>query len=239
MNRIQPNRCLFLNLWHCAVLFSAQFAAGQGTFQNLNFESASVPNIRSDQTAFVLTTDALPGWTTYSGPYQQSQVLYNGISLGGALVSLVDRHTLGYSNNVIGGSFTVTLDSGSIFINGNQILVSAAIAQSGMIPGGSMSLRFDASWNVGALSVTFGGHVLPFYALSSGPNYTRYGADVSAFAGQSAELRFTEQPNPPPSVFTIAFLDNIFISPEAIPEPSVLGLFGLVALLFGWRLRSR
>jgi hypothetical protein len=210
---------------------------GQGSFQNLDFESAIVPNVPPNQSVQVLTTDALPGWTAYAATYQQSRVWYNYLSGGGALVSLVDLHTQFYSNSVIGGYFTATLDSGSIFINGNQTLVSAAIAQPGTVPSGARSLVFDASWNVSALQVTFGGQALPFYALSSGSNYTTYGADVSALAGQTGELRFTEQPNPPPSVFTIVFLDNIQFSDVVVPEPSTIGLFALGGLFLGWWLR--
>jgi hypothetical protein len=223
-----------------ALLLSVAGGLGQGTFQNLDFESANVPVVPSSQPVQVLTSDALPWWTVYAGPYQQSQVGYNGVSAGGTLVSIIDLHTQGFNNRVIGGNFTVTLDSGTFFVNGNQqIVASAAIAQSGTIPVGTRSLMFDASGGVSELVVTLGGQGLPFGALSSGANFTTYGADISAFVGQTAELRFTEQPNAAPDIFKIAFLDDIQFSPTSVPEPGVFGLFTLGALLLGWRVLGR
>ena len=148
MSRIQLKKCCFTNCLYYAALFSAQIAVGQGTFQNLNFESATVPVVPPNQPVQVLTTDALPSWTVYADIYQQSQMWYNGESAGGALVSIIDLHTFALSNDVIGGSFTVTLDSGTYFINGdiNQgIVASAAIAQTGTIPNGMKTLLFKFS----------------------------------------------------------------------------------------------
>jgi hypothetical protein len=228
-------KCLYI-ICFCATLTSVQVAIGQGNFQNLNFESANVPVVPSSQPVQVLTSDALPWWTVYAGPYQQSQVWYNGVSAGGTLVSIIDLHTQGFNNRVIGGNFTATLDSGTFFVNGNQqIVASAAIAQSGTIPVGTRSLMFDASGDVSELLVTLGGQVLAFGALSSGANFTTYGADVSAFVGQTAELRFTEQPNAAPDIFKIAYLDDIQFSPTSVPEPGVFGLSVLAALLLCWR----
>jgi hypothetical protein len=206
-------------------------AQGQGTFQNLNFESGSVPNVPSDQPVFINAIAGLPGWTAYVGTNQVAQVLYNGISSGGALVGVVDRHTAYYSNNVIEGNFTATLDSG--YNPNDGIVESAAIAQPGVVPGTARSLVFSAGGHVSPLLVTFNGQNLPFILLSTGPNYQTYGADISAFAGTSGELRFTEQPIAPP-VWPIAYLDNIQFSSQFIPEPSVFGLFALAGVLFGW-----
>src|SRR6266566_5233969 len=68
-------------------LASSVIGLAQGTFQNLDFESAVVPVLASDQPAFVPFTNAFPGWIGYSGTNQFSVALYNGYSLGAALVS--------------------------------------------------------------------------------------------------------------------------------------------------------
>jgi len=221
----------------CFWLATACALHGQGSFQNLGFELASVPSIPPYH-ALVPATDALPGWIVYAGPYQQTQIWYNGVSAGGALVTIIDANDPYAADDIMEGKFTVTLGSGVYYIDPyTAISTSAAIAQTGTIPAGTKTLLFDARWYHSALQVTFSGQVLPFYALSSGSNYTRYGADVSALAGQTAELRFTELINPaPPPVGVVTYLDDIEFSPESIPEPSTVGLFVLGALLLACRL---
>jgi hypothetical protein len=66
--------------------------------------------------------------------------------------------------------------------------------------------------------------------------YTLYGADVTAFAGLTAELRFTALPRPSPPIISTLFVDSIVFSNQPIPEPSVFGLFAFGVLLLGWRL---
>src|SRR5581483_341096 len=235
------------NLPGILIIMAAQFAGwnvfGQGTLQNLNFESANgLPNLGPAQTAFVPFGNALPGWTGYvGGTNQATQALYNSISAGGALISLIGRSSGSYSNAVIAGNYTATLDAGEFTdMNGVNYFAPAAIAQAGTVPATAQSLRFAAAGNVaGALAVTFNGQNVNFYPLSAGANYEIYGADISAFAGQTGELRFTENSivsNP----FAIATLDNIIFSTSSIPEPGTCGLILCGAVVFGvnrWRKR--
>jgi len=82
------------------------FAFGQGTFQNFDFESATIvtaypPNI-------ILTSDALPEWTVFDGTNQLSIILYNGgsaVSLWGAGYALDGNFSVGFST---GGSISQT-----------------------------------------------------------------------------------------------------------------------------------
>ena len=106
-----------------------------------------------------------------------------------------------------------------------------AIAQTGDIAPSALSLRFSAS-GAQYLSVSFNGVNLPFSQVGTGPNYGLFAADVSQFAGQSGELRFTEQAVP---TSPLVILDNIFFSPTAIPEPSVLGMLATGAVFLAWR----
>ena len=211
----------------------------QGTFRNLNFESATVPNVPPNLPVLLNASDAVPGWTVYIGTNQSSQVWYNGISAGGAFVSIIDRHTAYVGNRVISFNFTATLDSGIAFFGGTGIPVSAALAETGLIPGFAHSLLFGASGDVSAMRVTFNGQDLPFVMIGTGPNYQMYGADISSIAGQTGELRFTELPITPPT-FPIAFLDAIQFSQFSVPEPTTPALLAVGGLMLAlWMFRRR
>ena len=202
---------------------------GQGTFQNLGFESATIPQPQPPG-GYVPLSDAFPGWTGYIHTNQTALAGYNFVSAGGAVISLITPTTPSYGDRVIAGNYTATLSAGYF---GPPVPVSVSIAQSSLVPVMVQSLRFSASSFVGDLTVTFNGQNIPFYPLGAGPNYQNYGANIGSFAGQTGELRFTENPGANP--FAFVWLDDIFFSPAPIPEPSVLGLFGLGAVLLGWR----
>ena len=222
----------------CLMLLSCGIRVhGQGTFQNLNFELANNLPSGSSPTS-VPVANAFPDWTVYvAGTNQLTQVFYNGISGGSALVTLIGRNASTWSNQVIAGNYTATLDAGEYT---GDIDTSAAIAQTGLVPASAQSLRFYGSLDpFGGLTVTFNGQNLPFYPLSAGANYEIYGADISPFADQTGELRFTQNPNAS-NPFAIAFLDNISFSVNPIPEPGTCGLILCGAVAFGvsrWRKR--
>jgi hypothetical protein len=122
---------------------------------------------------------------------------------------------------------------------------NASISQSGTIPANAMSLEFKA-WSMlpdATLSVSFAGNSLSPVALSSGAGpsgqgYTLYGADISAYAGQTGQLQFTD-------VFSDQGLngielDDITFSTNvvAVPEPNTLALIlmgGLALAARCWR----
>src|SRR6185369_11828024 len=80
----------------------------------------------------------------------------------------------------------------------------------------------------GGLVVTFDGQPLSFSLLDTEANFSIYGANISAFAGQTGELRFTL-----PWLRGAEMIDNIQFSSNIIPEPSVLSLCGIcIACLF-------
>jgi len=208
-------------------------ALGQGSFQNLNFESALIDQTHAP--GGVSTTDALPGWTAYSSTNQATQVLFNDFCLGATCISLLGTNSVFVSP--IEGGFSVLLQGG---VSGPGTLhpTAASIRQTGLVPALSRSIRFKAQLDTfgvpGVFSVSLDGVNIPYVSLSSGPNYTLYGGDISAFAGRTAELGF--------SVFggagidySVWNLDSIEFSSLAIPEPSVIGLSALGAMLLGWR----
>jgi hypothetical protein len=208
---------------------------GQGTFQNLNFDSADIPPSTAPG-AFVSASAGLPDWTVYLfqpgvGIEPGSQIFYDSVSLGGATVAINDANT-GFGFAPLQGSFSAVLFGGAF-------LQSATISQTGLVPSGTLSLQAFMQWSGAAPVIMVGGQTINMLPLQTFPNYTLYGGDISTFAGQVAALSFTEPPpadNPPSELI----LDNIQFSDQTVPEPGVFGLFALGAVLVGWRgLRRR
>jgi hypothetical protein len=200
------------------VVLTAQVEA-QGTFQNLNFESANVSGYSPDTE--IPIGDALPGWSGYYGSSQTSQAGYDVISIGAAVISVIDNNAPAFQP--LQGNY-------SAFLFGAEG-VSASISQTGIIPPGTESILMDA-WSYNASPVVaINGQAINVIPLQTFANYTLYGGTVpSSDVGQSVTLSFTD-PAPAvggPSEFE---LDNISFSPNAVPEPSPLALTGLGALL--------
>jgi hypothetical protein len=207
----------------------------QGTFQNLNFEAASIPN-GTQPGSLLPTTAALPGWGAYlgsgSGSNALAQIPYDDFSLGGPLLSVLDTN--------VGLSFVPLQGKYSTGLFGGQG-VGATIYQTGLVPVGTRSLKLAAYSPNLPFIVTLGGqgiNLVPLSVISrSGfpASYTIYGGDISSFAGQSVQLSITEPSptgTPPPSEL---LLDNIVFSPDSVPEPSAFSLFALGAVVLGWR----
>jgi hypothetical protein len=123
-----------------------------------------------------------------------------------------------YGIEAIQGNYSIFLQGGSFAVPSTSY---SSIGQTGQIPSNAKSLIY---WG-GALQVTFNGQPLAPYAIGTGPNYTIWGADISAYAGQSGQLQFTA------TWQTSGILDNIQFSSVSVPEPSSRDLI-LISLLF-------
>ena len=185
----------------------------QGTFVNLDFESPVLPLI-GDGFSQVPITNALPGWTGYINGNAVDRVLYNNISLGGSSVSLLDSLSPFPALVPIQGNYSVYLAAG------------AGIGQTGQIPNGAASLVF-LSKPFSAFNVSFGGQLISMLQSGTSGNNIIMAGDISRFAGQTGELLFAGG----------GLFDDIQFSNQPIPEPNMLGLFGLGALLFAWRVK--
>ena len=196
-------------------------------FINLNFEAANL-SVYGAGPAIVPATNGIPGWRAYVSGIQFNQVIFNSIALDEPAVTI--QGTNSTSLTPIQGNFSVFLQGGSAFANGTN----SAIGQTGQIPSNALSLIF---WGyISQTGVLFGNQTLSLITLGSTANYDIYGADISAFAGQTGQLLFTA------SKLSGALIDNIQFSSSAIPEPSTLALSALGALLIGfgrWRNSSR
>ena len=196
-------------------------------FENLDFESAVVTGF---PVGYPLPVEnALPGWNAYYNGVPTSTVWHNTESLGSGIIAINDANYL-YGFVPLEGTYSVGLQG----FGG-----SASIGQSGIIPSDSLSVIFlFRNENVSDFEVSFKGHVLSYSAIISESTYKVCAADISEFAGQTGELRFTE------SNYGRAIIDDIHFSTKAIvvPEPGTVGLFALGALAmagrFLWRKRS-
>jgi hypothetical protein len=123
----------------------------------------------------------------------------------------------------------------SVLLQGGGTAPYASISQTGFVPVSAESLDFKAERfgvGVGTLQVSLGGQNLSYFALSNGPNYTLYGADISAFAGQTEQLTFSALDDQYPNNWAI---DDIQFSSEPVPEPTTFALAALGGLLLGFR----
>lgn len=200
-------------------------AAGQGTFQNLGFENTTLTVFVTNPWGPYYTTNAtIPGWDwsphgTFGFGDPNTNVAFNGMALDAPAVTL---HGTNSFLPAIRGSYSILLQGGTTaggLVYGNTN--GASVFQTGQIPADSLSLIYLGS---GAVRVSFNGQTLPGIAVGSTANSTIWGADISGYAGQSGELRFTA-----PWLST-GMLDSILFSPTAIPEPSVLALSGIFVL---------
>jgi len=195
---------------------------GQG-FVNLDFEDSYIVGFNTG-TAYVV------GWKAY-GAYQAvndsggTTLWYNNETFDAANASL---EGVNYFRPAIDGQYSIYLQGGTV-AGGIYGISGAAIGQTAQIPATAKSITYWSSG--GHLVVTFDGQLLSFNSLGTGANHSVYGADISAYAGQTGELRFTA-----PWLRGGDMIDNIEFSSVAIPEPSVLSLFGICIACLFWRM---
>ena len=204
-----------------ALLLSARGASAQGTFQNLDFESATIVPVPGDPNGLVEWGAAMPHWTGYIGGNTVDRLVHNGIALSLASMGIFgpDFPTPGNFQ----GHYFVQLKPG-LDPGGSGQTVGTTIAQNGTVPNVAASIQFYAK--AAAYLVTFAGHEIPTTLLGgSSSTYFVYGGDISSYAGQMGELRF----------FGTGYLDNIQFSDQPIPEPGLFSLLTLGTLLLGWR----
>ncbi len=212
------------------VFLSDVFA--QGTFQNLDFEAVrNVPVFDPHNHPWLMpAADALPSWACYVGAGQVWFAVYNDLALDGASLGILTNASLGVPAGFVVGRYCVSLQYG-VVATGPQgsVYDTVSIAQSGQLPATAQSIRLRGT---GGLSVSFAGNIIPLALLTSQTGYGVYGGDISPFAGQTGELRFT-------SYTHFGYLDDIQFSAEPIPEPSALRFAVVGLLVLAGRFRPR
>jgi hypothetical protein len=210
------------------VLLGFLSANGQGNlFQNLDFELANPGQTVESPNGYpvaynVPVANALPYWNVNYGDVQQNTVNLNSPGLGSTLVTLV-----GEGWPAIDGNY-------SVLLQGGETASAASITQSGKIPSGTESLYFEAQPGGGSLDVLIGTQVVSFGAVGTGANYTLYGANISAWAGDTEQLIFSALEDfSGPNNWE---LDDIAFSTTAVaPEPGTLALMLMGGVVFGAR----
>lgn len=217
----------------CSIVCSSLRLCAQPAFQNLDFESAHVPDLPPETYEYVPFSDALPGWTGYFGTNPATTALQNTLTLGLYSVSILgpDFTFPGGGVQILDGQYSAMIQAGE---NPPNPPVPTSIAQTGLVPFGSHSIQMSVWGNlpsdINGLSVTLGGQPISLLVVAESlHNYTVYG-DVSSFAGQTLELRITASPLPTDSNTTFE-LDDISFSPAYVPEPRMAALLVMGALL--------
>jgi hypothetical protein len=203
---------------------SATFeSACAGTFSNLDFEASPVaPNAEPSEAA--PTSELFPSWTVRFGESVQTTGFINQILLGGDTVALIAANAP--NRFLVEGTH-------SAYLQAAFTGAGVSFGQVGDVPAGTQSVRFLArNPYTGQLDVPPGvfqaqldGHslpVVPIWSASDGVVLdVLYGADVSAWAGVTSELRLAIFADPPSRLHGWAVLDAISFSPDPIPEPVV------------------
>jgi hypothetical protein len=196
-------------------------------FQNLGFDDS--------------TSGLVSGWQIISG----SNTISSGAQIDGvpfgppADIADVFLFTPNNPNQYpVVGKYSLVLVPAFDF--GRFTQSPASISQIGDIPSDAKSIEFINFLSSFELRVN--GNLIPLtYEISPGSLYPTGVGDISGYAGQTVELKFTTIPHtvlPPFGVDHFYYgIDSITFSPDSIPEPSTWALLGLggTCLLFRWR----
>lgn len=195
-------------------------SCAQGVFRNLDFESASVPDLPVNQWEFVSVSQGLPGWAAYWGTNSNPPVTHNSITTGGVNVGILGPSmTPGY---VIRGNYTAVLQAGY-----NYGLQAAAISQVGLVPAAAQALEFKSGPYNSDFLISLGGQAVPMTLVAKTSAFWLYRGDVQPFQGQITELRITALLTHYPGWAANLVLDDLAFT---VPEPSTFRLFAFGAL---------
>jgi hypothetical protein len=209
-------RIVILGILFCVDSLSLK---AQG-YINLGFESVTLVDS---------STARIDGWSTFGFPYGDPTVAaLNNFALDAPLASVHGTNSpIVYP---IQGRYTVLLQggtpSGGLVYNTN----GASVYQNNQIPVTARSLTYLGN---GYLQVSFSGQRLTPVRLGpdtnstwSGLTYNLWGIDVSAFAGQSGELRFTAPWQ------SLSLLDRVQFTSGSIPEPKAISIYLAAGLIW-------
>jgi hypothetical protein len=218
-NRVNPIRNFLVTV--VLVLYPSKLCAQE--FRNLDFDDGVI--VHPEGGAFYATvSEALPGWSAFRDDGQpMSSIFYNSLALSFASVSIHDSMSPIFPP--IEGRFSIYLSGG--FSLGP---FGVAVSQIGTIPFDSKAIIYKGR-GTERIDLSFNGETLPTINLLSTTEYSYLGADISAFAGMTGDLRFQARP-----LIGYGEIDSIFFSPVAVPEPSTyaLGICGVFLLLISY-----
>jgi hypothetical protein len=205
----------------------AQSSLGNGSFQDLDFESGIALAYPSGQPTTapgeIYAAQALPGWSAYVNGVAQSWIEYN--------TSTVDVPQI-----VVVGSTGVQY----VFLQGGIIRFPTpgvvSIEQTGSIPVGANSLMFGSAQlalNSVGVSLAINGQSIPLNFVRNSGSQALFIGDISQFAGKTATISFAS------AGATGDYVDNITFSSQVVPESSIVTLIGFGGAVLIWKLRRR
>ena len=187
----------------------ASYETLRGTFQNLDFESATISPVPGDTYNRIVFSQAFPGWTGFENTNQATLALYTGAFLDSSGFGL---QTNSFFASLQEGRYSATIQTGYSLFDFPHHIQTNSLSQTGTVPIGARSLIFRAHGD--NFVVSLGGKPLTLVPLGT----PLYGANVTNFSGQTAELRFTVLPTPPPRVpINGLSLDSISFSARPVP----------------------
>ncbi|WP_422014172.1 hypothetical protein [Roseateles sp.] len=217
---------MIMKLIPALLLITAASTSAHGqAFTNLDFEAATVTQ-PPNGISFIDWSAAAPGWSHSAGA-DTSAVYYGGTHVGVTQwFLLTDAATV--PAGPLAGAYSLSFASGydSSNASGSQ-WVNAHVSQTGLLPSDARALTLLAS---GPLGITINGTAGALVSLGG----SAYGVDVTAYAGQSAEIRFI---NTSTQLFNPVTIDNVAFSASPVPEPPVWLLLGMT--LAGWQAVAR
>jgi hypothetical protein len=176
-------RFVLLATAQAALLLTSAHA--QGTFRNLDFELANVPDLPYGQAgADVSVAEGMPYWTANIGTNTTSTMLHNNFNLGNPAIAILGPSWSGVA--VFQGNYMLLLQAS--FPSGLNV---PSIAQTGTIAASAKSIFFDYGPVNRAATLSFAGQNLPLSVVGgSNTNFDILGADISSFAGQTGNCVF-------------------------------------------------
>lgn len=222
----------------CLVVAGPSVRAAQ--FQNLDFDAGQtnliLPIPPDEGDGYHPVADLLPGWRLLQGSNDISLIGLNLNPIGLGVASVYDTNSRGFDAPVL-GRYSLGLYPGFNLLFQYQPF---SLVQVGDIGAEVRSIRFINYGSPFQLSVN--GTLIPLtYDYQPGGTHpdTRLAVvigDVSAFAGQTVELRFTTLDL---AIGVINGLENVEFSAQAVPEPGVVALLLTGGLLLRFQLRRR
>ena len=222
-------------------VLSWPYSGQSASFQNLNFDNANTNNLvdvsgRGDYAG--PTSELLPNWQVTVSGIDATLTGFNLTAPGSGYHTIVSPS---YANrSPVIGLYSFVM---APFYDVRGTFIPYSLAQTGDVPADAKSIRFLSYW--APLQLEVNGSLAPvaYTQRLSEPAWNGNipvfdaVADISPYAGQTVELKFTTllTPNYPGA----NGLDEIFFSDVAIPEPSTLALLLLGALVLAARLRRR
>jgi hypothetical protein len=134
------------------------------------------------------------------------------------------------------GSYSASLAGG---IGSQGQLDTSVLSQTGIVPNGANSIYMDISLSSPGGKATFtvdlDGQIISMVPVQVFSTYTRYGGDISGFAGKSSKLSIS---SPPTDIPNSVLLDDISFSTVQVPEPGIAGWCVASLVILGiWRNR--